>query len=124
ETIGERRAELRDPVVVDAADGGKQRAVRDAIPEESLARLQAGAPHPVHLVLFDHRVRIVRAEPDTVPRAEEVDLRRVLEALARLDHRAERPRLLPVDEPRVELAARGRFQTLHPRRAVPEPGPT
>src|SRR2546427_4131581 len=121
EAVGVRLADLRDPVVVDAADGGEQRAVRDAVPEEALARLQARAPDAVHLVLFDHRLRLVGTGPHVLPQAEEIDLGRVLEALSRLHHGAPRARLLAVDEPRVVLPARRRFQPLHPRRPLSGP---
>src|SRR4030095_3093505 len=48
ETIGIRLAEIGDPVVIDPADGREQLAVRDAVPEQALTRLQASAPHTVH----------------------------------------------------------------------------
>src|SRR5207247_7483448 len=94
EAVGKWLAELRDPVVVHAADRGEHGAVRDAIPEEALARLQTRAPYAVHLVLFDHRVGTVRAEADAVPGAEAVDLRGLREPLTRLDHRAQGSRRL------------------------------
>src|SRR5262249_58337186 len=88
-----------------------------SMPEEPLARLEAGAPRAVHLVLFDHGRGIVAAEPDVLPDAEEVDGRGILEALAGLHDRAQRPRLLAVDEPGVVLATCRSFDALHPRPA-------
>ena len=73
EAVGKRLAEVGDPVVVAAADGREQLAIRDAVPEEALARLQARAPHAVHLVFLDHRLRLVRAVPDVLPHPQEVD---------------------------------------------------
>src|SRR5215472_4518778 len=46
EPLGVGFAEIRDPVVVDAADLGQELAVRDAVPEETLARLQARPQTP------------------------------------------------------------------------------
>src|SRR5439155_14857907 len=120
EAIGIGLAELRDPVVVHTTDGGEQPAVRDAVPEEPLARLQARAPDSVHLVLFDHRLGIVAPEPDVFPYPEEIDLRRVLEPLSCLNHRAQGADLLAVDEPRVVLATGGGLHPFHPGRAVLE----
>src|SRR3989442_14428502 len=59
QTIRRGPTEVSDPVVVDATDGGEQPAVRDPVPEETLARLQERAPDAGHLVLFDHRLWIV-----------------------------------------------------------------
>ena len=120
EPIGKGLAEVGDPVVVDAADGREHGAVGDAVPEETLARLQARAPHAVHLVLLDHRLGIVGAEPDVFPRAEEIDLRRILEPLSGLHHGAQGAGLLTVDEPGVEFAARGRLQPRQTRGPLPE----
>src|SRR5712692_958330 len=122
QAIGRGLAEVRDPVVVDAADGREHGAVRDAVPEEALARLQTGPPDTVHLVLLDHRLRIVRGEPDVFPQAQEIDLGGILEPLSRLHHRAQGADLQPVDEPRVVLTPRGGFHPLHPRRPLSEPG--
>ena len=55
--VGMRLAEIGDPVVVDAADLGQQLAVRHAVPEQALARLQHRAPDAVLLVFDDHRMR-------------------------------------------------------------------
>ena len=84
-----RLAEIGDPVVVDAADLGQQLAVRDAVPEEALARLQHRAPDPVLLVFGDHCVSVVGAFADVLPEPEKIDLRGVLEALPGLHDGAE-----------------------------------
>src|SRR5436305_11257783 len=77
QTLGIGLAEIGDPIVVDAADLGQEFAVRNAVPEEALARLQARSPHTILFVLFDHGVRVVAALADILPDAEEIDLRRV-----------------------------------------------
>src|SRR5215510_3589284 len=121
EAVGERLAELGDPIVVGVADRGEQLAVGDAVPEETLARLQARAPHAVHLVFLDHHLGVVGAQAHVLPRAEEVDLRGIFEALPGLHHGAERADLLSADHPRVELAPLRPLQPLQARRPVAKP---
>src|SRR5947207_13058566 len=75
QALGIGFAEIGDPIVVDAADFGQQLAVRDAVPEEALARLQARAPYPVFFVFPDHRMRVVATLADVLPNAEKIDLR-------------------------------------------------
>src|SRR5262249_61714726 len=93
----------------------------DAVPEETLARLQARAPHAVHLVFLDHHLGVVGAQAPALPRAEEVDLRGIFEALPGLHPGAERADLLSADHPRVELAPLRRLQPLQARRPVAKP---
>src|SRR5438067_22133 len=93
QALGIGFAEIGDPVVVDAADLGQEFAVRNAVPEEALARLQARPPDAVLFILFDHRMRIIAALADVFPDPEEVDLRRVLEALPGLHDRPQGPDL-------------------------------
>src|SRR6266702_3221919 len=115
-----RLAEIGDPVVVAAADVGEEVAVRDAIPEEPLARLQDRPPDAVFLVFDDHRLGVIGAFADILPEPEEIDLRGVLEALPGLHHRAQRADLLAVEHPGVVVAPAGGLAPFHPRRAVPE----
>src|SRR4029434_5080542 len=67
--------------------------------------LQTRARAAVHLVLFDHRLRLVGAEAHVFPDAQEVDVGGILEPLTRLHDRAQRAGLPARDEPRVVLAA-------------------
>ena len=78
EAVGVRLTEIDDPVVIDATDGRQQLAVRNAVPEQALAGLQAGAPHAVHLQLFGHGVWVVRRPPHVIPHPQEIDLRGIL----------------------------------------------
>src|SRR5271155_2961059 len=72
QALGIGLAEIGDPVVVDAADLGQQLAVPDAVPEESLARLQARPPDAVLFIFADHRMGVVAALADILPDAEKI----------------------------------------------------
>src|SRR5262249_28130479 len=113
-------AEIRDPRVVRSTKRGEQLAVRDAIPEETLARLEARAPDTIHLELLQHRVRIVGRLPDVLPHAEKVDGPGILEAAPRLDHGADRPDAHAIQVPRVVLLPGPGAMTLHARSAAAE----
>src|SRR5262245_7193211 len=105
EPVGRSPAEVRDPRVVGAAKGREQLAIRQAVPEEALARLKAGAPNAVHLELLEHGVGLVRRLPDVLPQPEKIDGPRVLEPPARLDHRSDRPDAPALEVPGVILPA-------------------
>ncbi len=117
-----RLAEIGDPVVVAAADLRQEIAVRHAVPEQALARLQHRAPDPVLLVFADHRVGVVGALADVFPDAEKIDLRRVLETLPGLHHGAQGADLLAVEHPGVVFAPGRRLAPFHPRRAIAQLG--
>ena len=72
--IGVRLAEIGDPIVVAAADFREQLAVRHAVPEESLARLQHRTPDAVLFVLDQHRVGLICAPANIFPDPEKIDL--------------------------------------------------
>src|SRR5438105_8844054 len=122
QALGIGLAEIGDPVVVDAADLGQQLAVRDAVPEEALARLQARTPDAVFFILTDHRVWVVAALADILPDAEEIDLRGVLEALPGLHDRPKGTDLHPVEHPGVIFPAGRGLPPLHLGCSVAEPG--
>jgi hypothetical protein len=67
-------------------------------------------------------MRVVGALADILPDAEEIDLRWILEALARLHDRAQGADLLAVKHPGVIFAAGRRLAPLHARSPVAEPG--
>src|SRR5262249_7274726 len=92
-------AEIGDPVVVDAADLRQERAVRHAVPEEALARLQNRAPDAVLLVLTQHRIGGVGALTHILPETEEIDLRGIVEALSGLHDGAQGADLHTVENP-------------------------
>ncbi len=121
QTLGIGLAEIGDPVVVDSADLSQELAVRDAVPEEALAGLQTRSPDAVLFILADHRVGIVAALADILPDTEEIDLRGVLEALAGLHYRPERPDLHAVEHPGVVFPAGRGLAALHLGRPVAEP---
>ena len=50
-----------------------------------MARLQHQAPDPVLLVFDQHRIGVIGTFSDVFPEAEEIDLRGILETLARLE---------------------------------------
>src|SRR5437763_16582866 len=74
QALGIGFAENGDPVVVDAADLGQEFAVRNAVPEEALARLQARPPDAVRFIVFDHSMRIISALANVSTDSEEIDL--------------------------------------------------
>ena len=113
EPVGRGLAEVRDPRIVRPAQRGQQLAVREAIPEQALARLQARAPDAVHLQLLEHGVGVVRPLSDVLPHTEEVDRRGILEPLARLDDRADGPDPRPLEVPGVVLPADACAMPLH-----------
>ena len=113
-----RLAEIGDPVVVDPADLGQQRAVRNAVPEQPLTGLQHGAPDAVLLVFGQHRLGVVGALADILPKPEKIDLRGVFEALPCLHHRTEGADLHSVEHPGIVIPACGRFASFHARRAI------
>src|SRR6267154_13234 len=117
-----RLAEIGDPVVVAATDFAQQLAIRYAVPEKSLARLQHRAPDAVFFVFNEHRSRVVGALADIFPDAEEVDLRGVFKALPGLHDGAQRADLLAFQHPGVVFAARRRLAPLHMRRAIAQFG--
>src|SRR6516165_868385 len=114
-------AEIGDPIIVDAADLGQHFAVRDAVPEEALARLQARPSHPVLFILSDHRMRIVATLADVFPDAEEIDLRGIFETLPRLHHRTQGANLHAIEHPGVVLSPARGLAALHFRRPIAEP---
>src|SRR5262245_48505848 len=113
-------AEIGDPVVVSPAEGGEKRAVGNAIPEEALARLQAGGPHAVGFQLFQHRVGLVSGLPDVFPDTQKVDRRRIFEPLTGLDHRSDGANPGPVEVPGVVHPARTRAVPFHAGRTAAE----
>src|SRR5271154_5885185 len=115
-----RLAEIGDPIVVAAADFRKELGIRDAVPEQALTWLQHRAPDAILLVLDQHCIGVVSALADIFPKAEEIDLRGVLEALPGLHHRAQRADLHAVEHPGVEVAAGRSLAPFHARRAVTE----
>ena len=117
-----RLAEIGDPVVVAAADFAQQLAIRHAVPEKPLARLQHRAPDAVFFVFDEHRSRVVGALADIFPDTEEINLRGVFEALPRLHDGAQRADLLAFQHPGVVFAARRGLAPLHMGRTVAQFG--
>ena len=115
-------AEIGDPVVIGATNRRQQLAVRDAVPEEALARLQARPPDAILFILFDHCVRIVATLAHILPDPEKIDLRGIFKTLPSLHDRAQGADLHAVDDPGVVLSAGRCCPPLHLWRAVAEFG--